>query len=92
MKKKIDSKDNIIFLDSIDYVSEVTGLTSFVLPDQTEFVSFKKLIQYAMNLIPKDACVAYAQVHTVTEDNQMDTTIRLMQKYEDGSIQTFYEV
>lgn len=83
MKK--DNKQSFpIYLDSVDYVSEI-GLNNFLVPDRIGFTSLKQVVNYAKEIVPKRALEAYAHIHT----DKHEADMLIMRKLVDGSIETF---
>ena len=88
--KDVKEDKKLVYLDSIDYESKNTGLNHFIIPDTHSFISFKRLIEYAISLIPDDAYVAFAAVHGYTaKEVKKDYTVRLKQEYADGFVEYF---
>lgn len=82
MKSKETPK---IFLDSIDYFSDRTCLNHFLIPDKTEFTSFKELMNYAINRVPNDSLEAYAHLHCGIKS----VVVLLSRVLVDGSVEYF---
>ncbi len=76
---------SIINLESIDYVSNNTGLNHFLIPERREFISLKQVVSYATQQVPQDAIFSTAHIHS----DKFDGDILLKKVFADGSVQTF---
>ena len=80
---------NKVYLDSVDFTNEDTGLDQFILPDVTEFDKEIDLIKYAIRKVPYNANVAYAHFHKYNKEDRVEVTAWLLQKLPDGNVEMF---